>query len=295
VGRDFIPPVSSPVDYFCSGWNKSGSPLVYCYMRTAGAFIIRCVRNDSSWLSAQGPANIGVSEKDNEENRRFLDCSLVRAAQCGNDAAFEQLVHTHDKAVLGLAWRLTGSESDAQDIHQEAFMKAYSKLGGFRFECAFSTWIYRIVTNVCLDHLRKKRSLTQNRVVEIDVDEVPDDSAVNNPEQQLLRKELSAHISRALQRLTPRERMIFELKHFQGMQLRMVSEILKSPEGSVKTSFYRATQKLRCQLAKYTKKTSLQRRCDQGAKERVERLRMPARPPSPVSPENLSVDERGCL
>ena len=66
------------------------------------------------------------------------DCSLVREAQGGSQAAFEQLVHTYDQAVLRLALRLTGSASDAQDIHQEAFLKVYKKLDGFRFECSFA-------------------------------------------------------------------------------------------------------------------------------------------------------------
>src|SRR5271156_5444610 len=90
------------------------------------------------------------------------DGSLVRQAQCGNQDAFTQLVHTYDQAVLRLALRLTGSQSDAQDIHQEAFIKAYMKLNGFRFECSFATWIYRIVTNVCLDHLRRNQACKRN-------------------------------------------------------------------------------------------------------------------------------------
>ena len=76
---------------------------------------------------------------------------LIREAQGGDHAAFAQLVHAHDEAVLRLALRITGSQSDAQDIYQEAFLKVYKKLDCFRFECSFSTWIYRIVTNVCLD------------------------------------------------------------------------------------------------------------------------------------------------
>src|ERR1700747_2769997 len=86
------------------------------------------------------------------------DRFLVHEAQCGNHAAFAQLVHAHDRAVLRLAIRITGSQSDAQDIYQEAFLKAYTKLENFRFECSFSSWIYRIVTNVCIDHLRKNRN-----------------------------------------------------------------------------------------------------------------------------------------
>jgi len=189
------------------------------------------------------------------------DCSVVRDAQAGNQAAFAQLVHTYDSAVLRLALRLTGSESDAQDIHQEAFLRVYKKLDGFRFECSFSTWIYRIVTNVCLDYLRKDRNRSGHSAVEVNVDgkeydllnRVPDDRPANNPEQQLFQRELRAHILCALQSLTPRERMVFELKHFQGLKLRTVSEILNTSEVSIKNSLFRATKKLRFQLAVYTR------------------------------------------
>jgi RNA polymerase sigma-70 factor (ECF subfamily) len=185
------------------------------------------------------------------------DCSLVRDAQAGNQAAFAQLVHTYDSAVLRLALRLTGSESDAQDIHQEAFLRVYKKLDGFRFECSFSTWIYRIVTNVCLDRLRRSQARKKNGALEVNDDDLlnklADDRPGNNPEQQILDQELSAQILRALQRLTPRERIVFDLKHFQGLKLRSVSEILNTSEGSVKMTFFRATRKLRFQLGKYAK------------------------------------------
>jgi RNA polymerase sigma-70 factor, ECF subfamily len=188
------------------------------------------------------------------------DDSLVREAQGGNQAAFTQLIQTYDQAVLRLALRLTGSQSDAQDIHQEAFMRAYKKLNGFRFECSFATWIFRIVTNVCLDRLRRKQAGKRNGAMEVSdhdmLNQVPDGRAGNNPEQQLLNRELNAQIRRAMTMLTPRERLIFDLKHFQGLTLRGVSEILNSSEGSVKTTFFRATRKLRFQLERYARSNS---------------------------------------
>src|SRR5579872_1721634 len=89
---------------------------------------------------------------------RVNDADLIREAQRGSRAAFEELVRQYDQPVLRLALQLTGSEQDAQDIYQEAFLKAYRHLGSFRFECSFYTWIYRIVTNLCLDHLRKRKT-----------------------------------------------------------------------------------------------------------------------------------------
>ncbi|MDT7811870.1 MAG: hypothetical protein QOJ42_1786, partial [Acidobacteriaceae bacterium] len=198
---------------------------------------------------------------------------LVREAQGGSQSAFEQLVHTYDQAVLRLALRLTGSASDAQDIHQEAFLKAYKKLDGFRFECSFGTWIYRIVTNVCLDHLRRNRARKKNNAIEITDDDLlnqlSDDRPGNNPEQQLLDRELGAHISKALQRLTPRERMVFDLRHFEGLKLQSVSEILNASEGSIKMTFFRATRTLRLQLGKYTKRhrSSVKESSDSGVNQ----------------------------
>ena len=90
------------------------------------------------------------------QERRIDDTILIREAQRGNRAAFEELVRHYDQAVLRLALHLTGTEHDAQDVYQDAFLKAYKNIGSFRFECSFYTWIYRIVTNLCLDHLRKK-------------------------------------------------------------------------------------------------------------------------------------------
>src|SRR5579872_2433970 len=201
---------------------------------------------------------------------QIQDCFLVREVQGGNQAAFEQLVHAHDEAVLRVALRITSSQSDAQDIYQETFLKVYRKLGSFRFECSFSTWIYRIVTNLCLDHLRKNRNRRPNSAIEVNANceeydlQFADDRPTNNPERQLLSRELSAHILCALGRLTPRERMVFELKHFQGLRLCTVGQIFNTSEASVKNSLFRATQKLRFQLDGLTrgKKSSMQQRCD---------------------------------
>ena len=99
---------------------------------------------------------------------RIDDTMLVREAQRGNRAAFEELVRHYDNAVLRLALHLTGSESDAQDVYQDAFLKAYRSIGNFRFECSFYTWIYRIVTNLCLDHLRKKNVRKEDAPVATD-------------------------------------------------------------------------------------------------------------------------------
>jgi RNA polymerase sigma-70 factor (ECF subfamily) len=196
-----------------------------------------------------------------EAARCIDECSLVREAQGGNHTAFAQLVHSHDETVLRVALRITGSQSEAQDIYQEVFLKVYKKLDCFRFDSAFSTWISRITTNTCLDYLRKARHRRESDTIKADfdgierdlLDQVADDRPANDPERELLRRELRACILWALRHLTPQERMIFDMKHFQGMKLRAVGEILNISEGSVKTSLVRATRKLRLHLASYTR------------------------------------------
>jgi RNA polymerase sigma-70 factor (ECF subfamily) len=191
------------------------------------------------------------------QERRIDDTILIREAQSGNRGAFEELVRHYDQAVLRLAFHLTGTEQDAQDVYQDAFLKAYKNIGSFRFECSFYTWIYRIVTNLCMDHLRKKTVRKEDAPVakdasggEYDVlDQVADGRAGANPERDLMRRQLGARISGALEKLTPRERMVFELKHYHGLKLRTVGEILHTTEETAKNTLFRATQKLRGQLA----------------------------------------------
>src|ERR1700686_2401631 len=163
---------------------------------------------------------------------RVDDSALIRQAQQGDTAAFEELVRQYDRAVLRLAIHLTGSPEDGQDVYQDAFLKAYKNIGSFRFECSFYTWIYRIVTNLCLDHLRKKTVRKEDAPVAKDgnggeydlLDQVPDGRAGANPERDLMRRQLGVRISGALEKLTPRQRMVFEQKHYHGLKHFTVGE-----------------------------------------------------------------------
>ncbi len=192
-----------------------------------------------------------------DSSARLQDAELIREAQQGSRAAFDVLVRQYDQAVLRLALRLTGSEQDAQDIHQEAFLKAYRHIGSFRFECSFYTWIYRIVTNLCLDLLRRRKTRREDPAVIIDAAgeehdtmvNVSDDRAMANPARELDRKILAEKIQTALATLTPRERTVFELKHYQGLRLRTIGEMLNTTEETAKNTLFRATRKLRTQLS----------------------------------------------
>ncbi len=160
----------------------------------------------------------GASRSQDRVQSRALEMDLIREAQAGSRAAFDALVRQYEHQVLRLALHLTGSEHDAEDIYQEAFLKAYRYIGNFRFECSFYTWIYRIVTNLCLDQLRRRKTRREDHAVvldrageEIDVlASVSDNRSFSNPARELDRKVLGEKIQVALGKLTPRERMVFE-------------------------------------------------------------------------------------
>ena len=189
--------------------------------------------------------------------QRTEDDELIREAQRGDRSAFDSLVRRYDQSVLRLALHMLGNEQDAQDVHQEAFLKAYRHLGNFRFECSFYTWLYRIVTNLCLDHLRRRKSRREDPATVIDsrgdemdlLSNVSDTRSMADPARELDRKRMGQSINDALDKLTPRERTVFELKHYQGLKLRTIGEMLNTTEETAKNTLFRATRKLRSHLA----------------------------------------------
>jgi RNA polymerase sigma-70 factor (ECF subfamily) len=199
-------------------------------------------------VALEGDARQTAAAKLAEEH------ALVRSAQAGDRLAFEELVRRYDREVLRLALNLVHRSEDARDIYQEGFLRVYRNLHRFRFECSFYTWLYRIVTNVALDHLRRRTSRREDQAPvpeEADggtrdfFDRQPEHRAAANPEKRLLGQELGQHIAAALKRLSPRERMVFEMKHYQGLKLRAIGDLLGTSEETVKNSLFRATRKLR--------------------------------------------------
>jgi RNA polymerase sigma-70 factor (ECF subfamily) len=185
--------------------------------------------------------------------QRTEDDDLIREAQRGDRTAFDSLVRRYDQSVLRLALHMLGNEQDAQDVHQEAFLKAYRHLGNFRFECSFYTWLYRIVTNLCLDQLRRRKSRREDPATVLDAQRRRDGPAVEHlghpgDGQPGARARPQAHGREhpsALDKLTPRERTVFELKHYQGLKLRTIGEMLSTTEETAKNTLFRATRKLR--------------------------------------------------
>lgn len=186
---------------------------------------------------------------------RLDEAELIRAVQRGDQDAFEVLVRSYDQSVLGLAMNLLRSTEDARDVYQEAFLRVYKNIQSFRFDCSFHTWLYRIVTNICFDILRKRKIRKEEPpVVETNeglVDRtysIEEERAEGDPERNLHVQQLGSRIGAALEELTPRERMVFELRHYQGLRLKAIGDVLGTSEEAAKNCLFRATQKMRLVL-----------------------------------------------
>lgn len=184
--------------------------------------------------------------------------TLIREAQRGDAEAFEQLVRTYDQQVLRMAFNLLHSQEDARDVYQEVFLRVYRNLPKFRFECSFSTWLYRIVANLCLDQIRKRKvrkessSAVDTASGEVDrLQFIPERRADVDPQRQLMSAEVINRVHEVLDQLTPRERIVFEMRHFQGMRLRAIGESLGVTEEAAKNCLFRATQKMRAALGDF--------------------------------------------
>ncbi len=193
----------------------------------------------------------GTTERSDER-------AIIRAAQQGDSGAFEQLVRSYDQNVLRMALNLLHSQEDARDVYQEAFLRVYRNLPKFRFDCSFSTWLYRIVANLCLDQIRKRKvrreesSSVETGSGELDRFQfLPERRADVDPQRQLMSSEVSTRIQEVLSRLTARERLVFEMRHFQGMRLRAIGDALGVTEEAAKNCLFRATQKMRAALGDF--------------------------------------------
>lgn len=186
------------------------------------------------------------------------EAALIRAAQKGDREAFERLVHAYDRGVLQVARNLLRSPDDAYDVYQEAFLRAYKNLRLFRLDASFSTWLYRIVTNLCLDHLRKRKTRREESSV-IETEDGPRDRLemvaegreLGDPQRSLMSRQLNSRIEKVLGELTARERLVFELRHYQGLRLRAIGEAIGTTEEAAKMCLFRATQKMRVALGDF--------------------------------------------
>lgn len=179
---------------------------------------------------------------------REQEAAVISAVLDGDVDAYEALVKEYEKNVYNLALRMTGNSEDAADMSQEAFIKAYNSLGAFRGESKFSVWLYRIVSNVCLDFLRSKNrkptvslSTENDDGEEVELD-IADES--QSPEYLLDRSLTRDAVRRGLSSLPPEHREILLLREIQGLSYEEIADVLCIEAGTVKSRIFRARKKL---------------------------------------------------
>ena len=179
---------------------------------------------------------------------REEELAVIRRVQQGDVDAFETLVTAYEKNVYNLALRMTGNREDAQDMAQEAFIKAYNSLPGFRGDSKFSVWLYRIVSNVCLDFLRRqKRRPASSLSVEDDEGEETqlDVADVSQSPEVLLEQKLTREaVRRGLDQLPEEQRQILLLREIHGLSYEEIGQTLGLEAGTVKSRIFRARKRL---------------------------------------------------
>ncbi len=169
----------------------------------------------------------------------------IQKAAVGDRAAFRELVLEHSHAMFRLAWRLTSDEGAAEDIVQEAFIKAWRKIGGFRMESSFKSWLHRITVNTAMDYLRK-----QSRRKQFETEEPEWEPGLQSAEMPVhdTQIDIRRQTEAAMMDLSEVERSALLLKHFEGHSINEISQILEITTGACKQAIFRAVKKMRIAL-----------------------------------------------
>ena len=179
---------------------------------------------------------------------------LLKKAAAGSADAFEQLVLKYQTAVYNLCLRMTGDPEDAADMTQESFLKAWRSLESFQGNSAFSTWLYRLASNTCLDHLRSVKRRPQLSLVMEDEDgetqELDVADPTPSPEEQVITLEEHSQLNQALQVLDEEQRQILILRAVNGLSYAEIGRVMNLKEGTVKSRLARAREQLRKILLK---------------------------------------------
>jgi RNA polymerase sigma-70 factor (ECF subfamily) len=178
------------------------------------------------------------------------DIELVEQVRGGDDEAFRILVERHSRSIYRSAFRITGNAADADDVVQETFLRSYRALASFDARASFTTWLHRIAINCSLDLIdsRKRRDQRINDGEDLSLLVSPDAS----PDRVALGTEMQRAIAAAMAQLTGNERTAFVLRHFEGMPLEEIGQILGTRLNATKNTVFRAVRKLRQQLQPFT-------------------------------------------
>ena len=170
---------------------------------------------------------------------------IIRQAARGDRMAFRTLVLEHSHAMFRLAWRLTCDEGAAEDVVQDAFIKAYRKIGDFNQQSSFGTWLHRITVNTAMDYLRKQQTRKRFETPEPDWESIEQATRNDCPGET---EDIRRHTVAAMQQLTEMERTALTLRHFEGHSIKEICEILQINSNACKQAIFRAVKKMRIAL-----------------------------------------------
>jgi len=184
---------------------------------------------------------------------------LIERIKQGDDDAFFKLVDRYKKKAFGIAYRFTDNAEDAEDLSQEAFLRAYRSIGSFKGGARFYTWFYRILVNLCIDHARKRRtapgmdsaSQTRSGTTGVKIEQFEDHRTNTSPEKAVFTIELSERVTTAIASLPDRQKQVFILRHYEELSLKEIAETIQCAEGTVKAHLSRAVRSLRNHLGPY--------------------------------------------
>lgn len=186
-----------------------------------------------------------------------LERQLIEKSQQGDIESFELLIKEYQKLAFNIAYRMLGNTEDAADATQDAMIKVYKSINSFKGNSSFSTWLYRIVTNTCLDELRKRKkdkTLSYDRGIETEEGtlerEIPDTR--NIPEEVAERKEQLQDLVEAINRLPEQHKTVIVLRDIKGFSYEQIAEILDCSQGTIKSRISRARMALKENMQKNT-------------------------------------------
>jgi RNA polymerase sigma-70 factor, ECF subfamily len=204
-------------------------------------------------VNEQAPA---ASQEAREARRSHEDDAIVERARAGDRAAFQTLFEKYHRRAFAIAIGVVKRPEDALDVVQDAFIKVHKHIGNFQGSSSFYTWLYRIVMNLAIDHIRKARKVTEwgDEVQREDdagdgtlVPHMPDE----NPSKAAIRRELSGKIHAALETLPEYHRAVIVLREVEGMSYEEMAQVLDVPKGTIMSRLFHARRKLQEQLQPY--------------------------------------------
>lgn len=188
------------------------------------------------------------------------DTELVRRAQGGDQRAFRVLVERYQNRAFAIAFGVLRREDDARDVVQDSFLKVYRYLGNFQGNSSFYTWLYRIVTNMAIDHIRRRKRASESSFDDLigrgearvsDAGSLAPSRAGTNPHKEMVRRELMERLNAALDTLSPTHRAVILLREQEGLSYEEMAEVMQCSKGTIMSRLHHARKNVQRALEPY--------------------------------------------